>query len=214
MNLRLSLSSLLLAALIAHARAEDAPEPKSHMMEVLRAQAAAEAAKKKPATVTPAPAAKDAKPAEKNPATFSPAIVVPAPAVVPASDAKAAAAATAATPATVLPKVEVKKPRITVLDHELAEEDQLIQREQRNSVPTEVDKALNNSKVSKALSIFGGQSGEYRANVSKERVGMMEEEKEVIEAIAHAKTKAEKDELQKELDQLRALRRDLEKSLR
>jgi len=32
--------------------------------------------------------------------------------------------------------------------------------------------------------------------MSKERVKMMEEEKEVIEAIAHAKTKGEKEELQ------------------
>src|SRR5207248_8352978 len=61
-------------------------------------------------------------------------------------------------PPTVLPKVEVKKPRITVLDHELAEEEKQIAREKKNAKPTELDKALNDSKVSKTLSIFGGNS--------------------------------------------------------
>jgi hypothetical protein len=42
---------------------------------------------------------------------------------------------------------------------------------------------------------------------------LMEDEKDILEAIAHAKTKAEKEELQKQLDQIRALRRDLEKNL-
>jgi hypothetical protein len=42
----------------------------------------------------------------------------------------------------------------------------------------------------------------------------MEAEKDLIEAIAHAKTKAEKQELQKQLDELKAVRRELEKTLR
>jgi hypothetical protein len=43
---------------------------------------------------------------------------------------------------------------------------------------------------------------------------MMKEESDLIEAIAHAKTKEERAEFQKELDALRAYRRDLEKSRR
>ena len=42
----------------------------------------------------------------------------------------------------------------------------------------------------------------------------MEEEKDLIEAIAHAKTKEEKEELRKQLDELKAMRRQLEKSLK
>ena len=42
----------------------------------------------------------------------------------------------------------------------------------------------------------------------------MESERDILEAIAYAKTKAEKDELRKELDQIRALRRDLEAAAR
>jgi sensor histidine kinase regulating citrate/malate metabolism len=42
----------------------------------------------------------------------------------------------------------------------------------------------------------------------------MEAEKDLIEAIAHARTKEEKAELQKQLDELKAMRRQLDKSLR
>ena len=53
-----------------------------------------------------------------------------------------------------------------------------------------------------------GESLEQTANVD------VLPEKDLIEAIAHAKSKAEKQELQKQLDELKAVRRDLEKSLR
>ena len=42
----------------------------------------------------------------------------------------------------------------------------------------------------------------------------MEAEKDLIEAIARAKTKDEKHALQKQLDELKAVRRELEKTLR
>jgi hypothetical protein len=196
--------------------AADDPEPKSHMKDVLKARAA-EDAKKKPASPAAAPitpTAQAAKAEEANPVTIAPTAPPP---VSDASAPKTGAAPAPATPEqppTVLPKVEVKKDRITVLDHNLAVQEKEIAREKKNTTPTELDKALNDSKVSKALSIFGGQSGDYRANISKERVKMMEEEKEMIEAIAHAKTKADKDALQKELDEMRGLRRELEKTLR
>ena len=145
---------------------------------------------------TPAPAEPADKPAEKSPA------------------AKAANAQAATQPASVLPKVEVKKARITVLDVQLAEQQKEIAREQKLTKPTELDKALNGAEISKTLSMLGGQSADYRANVAKERVSMMQEESDLIEAIAHAKTKEERAELQKTLDELRAYRRDLEKSMR
>lgn len=126
----------------------------------------------------------------------------------------AANAQAAAEPASVLSKVEVKKPRITVLDVQLQQQEKEIAREQKNTKPTELDKALNDSKVANALSILGGQSADYRANLAKERVSLMQDESDLIEAIAHAKTKEERAELQKQLDELRAYRRDLEKSLR
>jgi sensor histidine kinase regulating citrate/malate metabolism len=50
--------------------------------------------------------------------------------------------------------------------------------------------------------------------VAKERVSLMEEEKVLLEAIARARTKDEKQDLQKQLDEIRTMRRQLEKSLK
>jgi hypothetical protein len=220
MNFRCVVLVLAVVSFSARLLAADEPEPKSRMKDVLKAQAA-EAAKKKPTGPTAAPITPTAQ-AQAAATKSDPQTPVPAPSSMPATPAPTAAkdaspatpSAASEQPATVLPKVEVKKDRVTVLDHNLAMQDKEIAREKKNTTPTELDKALNDSKVSKALSIFGGQSGDYRAGISKERVQMMEEEKQVMEAIAHAKTKEEKAELQKELDQLKELRRDLEKSLR
>lgn len=114
----------------------------------------------------------------------------------------------------ILPKVEVRKDRITELDRQLHEQNKAIAREKKNTRQSEVDKTLNDSRVAKALSIFGGESSQHRSGIAQERVELMEAESDLLEAIAHAKTKEEKQELEKQLDQLKAMRRDLEKLLR
>jgi hypothetical protein len=142
-----------------------------------------------------------------------------APAAVSAAAEAKQEAAKAATPAaeekpTVLPKLEVQKGKITELDRQVAKQNREIAREKQNTKPTKLDETLNGPGISKALAIFGGQSSEDRANIAAERVAMMEDERDLIEAIAQAQTKEEKDELQKTLDAIRAMRRDLEESLR
>jgi hypothetical protein len=133
---------------------------------------------------------------------------------VPATTTAAAEVKPADQAPTIMPKVEVRKERITVLDVKIAEQEREIAREKQNTKPSEIDQALNDSKLAKKLSIFGGQSDQYRANIANERVSLMEAEKDILEAMKTARTKAEKAELQKQLDELRALRRDLEKSLK
>jgi len=113
----------------------------------------------------------------------------------------------------VLPKVDVRKGRITELDKQLDKQNQEIAREKKNTKPTPLDETLNGSKVSTAFAFLGGQSSNDRATIAKERVSMMEEERDMIEAIAQATTKEEKEELQKTLDSMRAMRRELEQSL-
>ncbi len=134
-----------------------------------------------------------------------------------AGKAKAAAKAsdvTAKTAPTLLPKVEVKKSRITVLDHERALQDIEIAREKKNLQVSEVDSALNDSKIARPLAIFGGDSAQFRKGVASERVQLMEAEKDLIEAIAFAKTKEEKAALQKQLNDLKTMRRELDKTMR
>ena len=210
-------SAVLFAGSLAVAADEPAavPETKETVRSLMLEDAkrkAADAAKS-PGAATPTKPSKDSK------------LAAPAPseAPLPSSSEKAAAksadnatanTAAAAQPVAVLPTVEVKKARITVLDVQLAEQQREIAREQKLTKPTELDKALNDSKVAKALSGLGGQSADYRAGLAKERVSMMQEESDLIEAIAHAKTKPERAALQKELDELRAYRRELEQARR
>jgi hypothetical protein len=168
--------------------------------------------------------AEDAKKAEKNAAPkqaasttgsspASPSAATP-PASPPATTAAPSRQKAPKEPATVLPKVEVKKSRITVLDQQLAKQEADIARERKNLKASEVDLALNDAKVAQPLAIFGGESAQFRQRVASERVQLMEAEKDIIEAIARARTKDERAELQKQLDEIRAFRRELDKTLR
>lgn len=207
------LVATVLAATALGVRAADPPEPetKSHAKEMLRAKLAEEA-KKKPAA-SPTTAANQPADPKADKAT-APAAASPAPPAAAPTKEEKSREKTAQQPATMLPQVEVKKGRITELDQQIAKQEQEIAREKKNTKPTEVDLALNDAKVAKPLAIFGGESAQYRKRVASERVELMEAEKDILEAMKLAKTKAEKDKLQKELDELRAVRRELEKSMR
>ena len=113
-------------------------------------------------------------------------------------------------PTTLLPPVEVNKSRITNLDLQINEQQRAIDREKQQTKPTKLDTALNDSKVSKALSFLGGASADERSNLAKERVSLLEEEKEILESMKTTQSREEKDELQKELEIIRATRRELE----
>lgn len=201
----------LSAGLTANSLAAEEPAAKSSMRDVPRARLTAEAKAKAapPAAPTPPnPMAKAAPVAAATPATG-------APAPTETTEKKAVAKSVEAEqPPTILPKVEVRKTRITELDRQISQQEQLIAREKKNTKASEVDRALNDAKIAKPLAIFGGQSDQNRVNIAQERVSLLEAERDIMEAIAHAKTKPEKEELQKQLEQFRAMRRDLDKSLR
>lgn len=190
------------------AEATEASEaPKTSMKSVLKARIAEDAKKAE---------SKGAAPKQAAPAAVSPVsqAASPPPASTPATAAASSRKDTAREPATVLPKVEVKKSRITVLDQQLAKQEEDIARERKNLKPSETDLALNDAKIAQPLAIFGGESAQFRQRVASERVQLMEAEKDIIEAIARARTKEEKAALQKQLDEIRAFRRELDKTLR
>ena len=193
------------------ASAAEEVQKKQATNEEIQARLAEHARKKSAPTVEPAAA----KPA---PPTSPDAKSAPAPAVTPvetkAVPAPNTAQEKAAEPAAVLPKVEVRKDRITELDRQLEKQNQEIAREKKNTKPTPLDETLNGSKVSKVFALFGGQSSEDRSNIARERVSMMEEERDMLEAISQATTKEEKEELQRTLDSMKAMRRELERALR
>ena len=196
---------LLLAAATGLSAAEE-PAPKSTAKEALRARMA-EGARAAP-LASPKAAAAPAKPAATPTADV---------ATTPSTPTAPATPATADAPA-VLPQVEVRKGKFSERDYRLAQElnqqEQAIERERRNLKPTETDQALNDAKVSRTLSIFGGNSAAFRQRVAAERVELLEAEKDLIEQIAIAQQPEEKKALQRQLDELRAMRRQLDQSLR
>jgi hypothetical protein len=213
MKAPLILAALLTAATPALSAADDDSPPRTNMKELLKARLAEDAKK-----TAPPPAPKDgtkATPAAAEPAA-KPAEASPDPAAAPAAEEKKPETnqTAAKAPATVMPKVEVKKGRITVLDQKLAQQEKDIERERKNMKASEVDVALNDVKIAKPLALFGGDSAQFRQRVASERVALMEAEKDLIEAIAQAKTKEERQELQKQLDELKTARRQLDQSLR
>lgn len=115
---------------------------------------------------------------------------------------------------TVLPEIQVRKDRITELDRQVAKQNREIRREKQNTKPTALDETINGPKASRWFAIFGGQSSEDRANIARERVAMMEDERDLIEAIAQAHNPEEKAQLQRTLESMRAMRRELEAALR
>lgn len=146
-----------------------------------------------PAATPAAPAAKEAaKPAE--PAAKSAADA-------PAPDAKPVE----------LPKFEVLgASRVHAIDVELKKLDKLIAREKKSVHSTELDRAFNNTEVSKAATIFGGNSADHLAAVAATRVSLMESERDVLEAMKRPATLEARAEMQKEIDQLRTIRRNLD----
>jgi hypothetical protein len=208
--------ALPLAASLASAQTPPEPTepPRSSVREALRARAAEDA--KKAPTAKPAASA----PANRPPAaSTTPAAPSAAAAALSDSGESAVTRTEGEKPTTtVLPKMEVRKGKFSERDYKLAQDlhkqDQEIEREKRNLKISETDAALNNSKVSAALSVFGGESAQYRKRVAAERLELLEAEKDIIEQIAIAQKPEEKQILQKQLDELREMRRQLDKSLR
>jgi hypothetical protein len=207
----LCLAVLVASLPLATMAAEEPEAPKTSMKSVLKARIAEDARKAEARNpgAKKAPAASPATAPVANPATATAATATtPPPPPTPSRKE------TAQESATVLPKVEVKKSRITVLDQQLAKQEEDIARERKNLKASEVDVALNDSKIAAPLAIFGGESSQFRQRVASERVQLMEAEKDIIEAMARARTKQERAELQKQLDEIRSFRRELDKSLR
>lgn len=203
---RALLASLFLGALAVHGQdAPTAPKGRELLRARLAEQEKANAGKAPSTAPVEPPKSETAKAIAEGPA--KPAETPPPPAPPKKADAEQM-------PTAVLPKVEVRKGRITELDQQLAKQDIAIAREKRNAKMTDVDKALNDVKIAKPLAILGGESAQFRQQVANARVSLMEDEKDLLEAIAHAKTKEEKAELKKQLAVLRAERRELERSMR
>jgi hypothetical protein len=205
-------STLLIACLALRLAAADAPatalDDQKKLEEAIRIRLADHALHK---ASKAAPAAAAATPTPPAPGTAA-LPIAPAPTPV-ATDVQAAQTTKDAT-ATQLPRVEVSRSRITETAIALHEKDQEIAREKKSAKPTGLDETINDPEVAHSFAIFGGSSSEDRARLAQERISLLEAEKDLIEEISQARTKEEREELQKTLNDLKTMRRDLERAPR
>lgn len=115
-----------------------------------------------------------------------------------------------AAPVLELPKIQVTVQRSKQIDKEIKRVDKLITREKARVKSTDLDRTLNNDKLSKAAAIFGGNSSEHLSAVAASRVYLLEQERAVLEAMKRPATSAEFKMMEAEVEQLRVSRRDLD----
>ncbi len=108
----------------------------------------------------------------------------------------------------VLPRVELRSRKFTELDKVLQKYEKQIAEEKEELEPNDFDDALNDEK--RSFSILGGRSRQYRKQIAKERIYLLEFEKDLAEAKAKTTSKEEKEALQKYIDDIKKMRRELE----
>ena len=109
-----------------------------------------------------------------------------------------------------LPKMQVTAQRVKSIDKEIKRLDKLIIREQAKVKSTELDKALNNEKVAHAAAIFGGNSADHMSLVAASRVMLLEQERQVFEAMKRPATVDEFKMMEAQIEEIRTTRRNLD----
>ncbi len=133
-----------------------------------------------------------------------------APSAVPATaDAKPADPA-ASDPVLALPKMEVTAQRVKKLDKNIKRLDKMIAREKNKVKSSDLDKTLNNTQLAHAAAIFGGNSADHLSAVAATRVALLENERDVLEAMKRPATLEELAMMEAEVEQLRLTRRNLD----
>lgn len=129
---------------------------------------------------------------------------------VPPPAPPAAPAKPAAEPVLELPKMEVRQQRIKEIDREIKKLDKLIAREKKRIKTTDLDRALNHEKLARAAAIFGGNSADHMSAVAASRVMLLERERDLMEAMKRPATLDELAMMEKEVEELRKTRRNLD----
>ena len=126
--------------------------------------------------------------------------------------AKAAPAATAVTDPEILnlPKIAVTASRLKELDRAIKKLDKAISREKKKMKASDLDKVLNNPKLTQAAALFGGNSAEYMEAVAASRVRYMEAERDLLSDMREPRTLEDLAIIQKELDEIHTMQRELD----
>jgi hypothetical protein len=137
----------------------------------------------------------------------------PANTTPPAAPASTPATATEPTvgPVIELPPIAVGAERLHELEVAISRIEKQIEKEKKKVKPGELDRALNNEKVSSAAALFGGNSSKHLSAVAAYRVNLLESERLVLEGMKRPRSAEELNDLQAELEQLHVAQRNLDK---
>ncbi len=113
-------------------------------------------------------------------------------------------------PAITLPVIKVTAARVHELDKEILKVEKQIAREKKKVKAGELDRALNNQKLTAAAAIFGGNSTSHLSAIAAYRVTLLESERGVLESMKLPRSLEELALLDRELEQLRDTRRNLD----
>ena len=144
----------------------------------------------------------------------APTAVAPATATTPTAAKAPPAVAKKKENVFIMPKFEVRTDRVRWLDREIKRIDKMIAREKRKVKSTDLDRALNNEKLVRAAAIFGGNTADHLSAVAATRVGILENEREILEAMKRPATIEEMAMFEEQITQLRILRRELDDAAR
>ena len=136
---------------------------------------------------------------------FGPGLIAAEEKTLPASDGTKPAAEVL-----VLPKIEVTAQRVKKIDKEIKRIDKLIERETNKMKSSDLDRAINNDKLARAAAVFGGNSSDHLSAVAATRLALLENERDVLEAMKRPATREELTMMEKEIEQLRVNRRNLD----
>lgn len=109
-----------------------------------------------------------------------------------------------------LPTVKVQEKRVKTIDAELKKIDRQIAREKKLLQSSTLDKSLNSDKLSHAAALFGGNSASHMAAVAATRVGLLEQERMLLERLKFPRTEEDQALIEKELENNRTTRRNLD----
>ena len=109
-----------------------------------------------------------------------------------------------------LPKVQVTARRVRELERAIKRLDKAIARERKKVRAGELDRVLNNPKLTEAAAIFGGNSTAHLQAVAASRVRLMETERSLLNDMKQPRDLEELALIEKELEKVRAMQRELD----
>jgi len=146
------------------------------------------------------------------PAPAEKADVQAAPAAEPQKAGAPAAAPAPVTvgPTVVLPEFQVTGGRLRAIENKIKRVEKQIKREKKALARNPVNETINSDKLAQAAMVFGGNSASHLAALAAARIESLEKELSMLETLRTPLTAEQRTLLEKEIEEQRRYRRELD----